>query len=217
MTLAIFDLDNTLLAGDSDHAWGEFLVERGLVDGDAYRRANDAYYAQYLAGTLDIHEYLAFALVPLIQHDRAQLERIRAEFVQQRVVPMIASGTPALLKKHRERGDTLIIITATNRFVTQPIAEALGVAHLLATDPEEKDGRYTGRIAGTPCYREGKVVRLKEWLRLNNKNMAGSWCYSDSHNDMPLLQEADNPVAVDPDPTLLREAKARNWSVISLR
>lgn len=217
MALAIFDLDYTLLAGDSDHAWGEFMVEQGLVDGPSYRRANDYYFAQYQAGTLDIYEYLAFALKPLMENDRSKLDRLHTQFMQARILPMIARGTPALLDKHRERGDTLLIITATNRFVTAPIARALGVEHLLATDPEEQDGRFTGRIAGIPCYREGKVTRLNEWRRLHDKSMKGSWCYSDSHNDLPLLQEAEHAVAVDPDPTLAREALARGWSVISLR
>ncbi len=217
MALAIFDLDYTLLAGDSDHAWGEFMIERGLVDGSAYRSANDRYFAQYQAGTLDIQEFLAFALAPLAKQDRTTLERLHAEFMQQSILPMIAPGTPALLNKHRAQGDTLVIITATNRFVTGPIARALGVEHLLATDPEERNGRYTGRASGTPCYREGKVVRLKEWLVAHGKDMRGSFCYSDSHNDLPLLQQADHPVAVDPDPILAREALARGWPVISLR
>lgn len=217
MPLAIFDLDYTLLAGDSDHAWGEFIIEHGLVDGAAYRAANDRYFAQYQAGTLDIHAYLAFALAPLARTDRATLAQLHAEFMEHRVRHMIAPGTPALLEKHRARGDTLLIITATNRFVTAPIARALGVPHLLATDPEERDGRYTGRISGIPCYREGKVERLEEWLRLHAHDLKGSSCYSDSHNDLPLLQRAEHPIAVDPDPILAREALARGWPVISLR
>jgi HAD superfamily hydrolase (TIGR01490 family) len=217
MALAIFDLDNTLLAGDSDYAWGECMIAHGLVDGTAYRAANDRYFAQYQAGTLDIHEFLQMALAPLAQHDRATLDALHAEFMQQRILPMIARGTPALLAKHRARGDTLIIITSTNRFVTGPIARALGVEHLLATDPEESNGCYTGRVSGTPCYREGKVVRLNEWMRARHHDMNESWCYSDSHNDLPLLRESTHPVAVDPDPILQREAAVRGWPVISLR
>jgi HAD superfamily hydrolase (TIGR01490 family) len=217
MPLAIFDLDYTLLAGDSDYAWGEFMIEHGLVDGAAYRAANDRYFAQYQAGTLDIHEFLQMALAPLARQDRATLDKLHAEYMQQRIRPMIAPGAPALLDKHRARGDTLIIITSTNRFVTAPIARALGVEYLLATDPEELNGRYTGRVSGTPCYREGKVVRLNEWMRSNDKDLKGSWCYSDSHNDLPLLQESEHPVAVDPDPILRSEATARGWPVISLR
>lgn len=217
MALALFDLDYTLLAGDSDHAWGEFLVEQGLVDGPAYREANDRYFAQYQAGTLDIHEFLTFALEPLARLDRATLDALHAEFLERRIRPMIAPGAPGLLEKHRRRGDTLVIITSTNRFVTGPIARLLGVEHLIATEPEEVNGRYTGRVAGTPCFREGKVVRLREWMRTNGATLAGSWCYSDSHNDLPLLEQAEHPVAVDPDETLRAEAQRRGWPIISLR
>lgn len=217
MALAIFDLDYTLLAGDSDHAWGEFLIERGLVDGSAYREANDRFFAQYQAGTLDILEFLAFALAPLTRLERAALDRLHAEFMENRIRPMIARGTPALLDKHRARGDTLVIITSTNRFITGPIARLLGVEHLIATDPEEQDGRYTGRVAGTPCYREGKVARLREWMRARKADLKDSWCYSDSHNDLPLLTLAEHPVAVDPDAILRREARARGWPIVSLR
>jgi HAD superfamily hydrolase (TIGR01490 family) len=217
MALAIFDLDHTLLTGDSDHAWGEFLIERGVVDAAAYRAANDRYYAEYQAGTLDIFDFLAFALAPLARLERGTLERLLAEFVQAQIRPMVAPGTPALLATHRARGDTLVIITATNRFVTAPVARVLGVEHLIATDPEERDGRFTGRVAGTPCYREGKVTRLRDWMRRYDLNLTDSWCYSDSHNDLPLLTEVDHPVAVDPDPLLRREAHARGWPIISLR
>ncbi|HEX7044211.1 MAG TPA: HAD family hydrolase [Burkholderiales bacterium] len=217
MALALFDLDYTLLAGDSDHAWGEFLVEQGLVDGPAYRATNDRYFAQYQAGTLDIREFLAFALEPLARLDRATLDALHAEFLERCIRPMIAPGAPALLEKHRARGDTLVIITSTNRFITAPIARLLGVKHLIATDPEEADGRYTGRVAGTPCFREGKVVRLREWMRAHQATLAGSWCYSDSHNDLPLLELAENPVAVDPDAILRAEAQRRGWPIISLR
>jgi HAD superfamily hydrolase (TIGR01490 family) len=217
MTLAIFDLDYTLLAGDSDHEWGEFLIAQGLVDGAAYRETNDRYFAQYLAGTLDIHAFLAFALAPLARLDPATLERLRAQFLDTRIRPMIAPGAPALLAKHRARGDTLVIITATNRFVTELIARLLGVEHLIATDPEVRDGRFTGRVAGTPCYREGKVVRLEAWMQAHGENLDGSHCYSDSHNDLPLLARAAHPIAVDPDDVLRREALARGWPIISLR
>lgn len=217
MPLAIFDLDQTLLAGDSDHAWGEFLVERGFVDGTAYRAANDRFFADYRAGTLDIFEFLAFALAPLARLDDATLERLRTEFLESRIRPMIAPGAPALLERHRERGDTLVIVTSTNRFITAPIAHLLGVADLIATEPETRAGRYTGRPAGTPCYREGKVTRLEDWMRARGESLEGSWCYSDSHNDLPLLERAAHPVAVDPDDALRREALARGWPVISLR
>jgi HAD superfamily hydrolase (TIGR01490 family) len=217
MALAIFDLDHTLLAGDSDHAWGEFLASRGIVDGDAYREANDRYFALYQAGQLDIREYLAFALAPLARFDRATLEALHRDFMETRIRPMITAPARALIEHHRTRGDTLLIVTSTNRFVTAPIARELGVEHLLATEPEERDGRYTGGIVGTPCYREGKVERLKEWLAVHGETLDGSFGYSDSHNDLPLLNLVTHPVAVDPDDVLRREAERRGWPIISLR
>ena len=217
MALAIFDLDNTLLRGDSDHAWGRFLIENHIVDGVEYERENERYYAQYQAGTLDIMEFLAFALRPLAQHDRATLDRWHRLYMQSKVLPMITPEARALVEKHRARGDTLLIITATNSFVTAPIAREFGVPHLIATEPEERDGRYTGKVAGTPSYREGKVARLQEWLAEHGKTLAGSWFYSDSHNDLPLLSIVDHPVAVNPDDILQREAQKRGWPVLQLR
>lgn len=217
MALAIFDLDHTLLAGDSDHAWGEFLVEKGLVDGPAYRAANNEYYALYQAGKLDIHAYLAFALAPLARYDRATLDRLHRQFMESRIRPMITKASRALIERHRAQGDTPIIVTSTNRFVTEPIARELGVAHLLATDPETVNDRYTGGIVGTPCYREGKVARLQAWLADQQASLAGSWGYSDSHNDLPLLRLVDHPVAVDPDEILKHEAQRHGWPIISLR
>ena len=217
MSLALFDLDNTLLAGDSDHAWGQFLAAAGIVDGETYRRENDRYYAQYQAGTLDIHEYLNFALEPLTRFDMPRLNAMHREFMQAHILPMIAPKARALLDKHRARGDRLVIITSTNRFVTEPIAQALGVPDLLATEPEQRDGRYTGAVAGVPCFREGKVTRLKEWLARERESLEGSWGYSDSLNDLPLLELTENPVAVDPDDVLRRVAAERGWPIISLR
>lgn len=217
MRLAIFDLDNTLLAGDSDHLWGEFLADRGLVDGDHYRRENDRYIEAYHAGTLDIHEFLRFSLRVLTEHDTAELARLRAAFIDERIAPIVAPGTPALLGRHRDAGDHLMIVTATNRFVTQPIADMLGVDTLLATEPEMRAGRYTGNVVGTPCFREGKVERLEEWLAANGAALDGSTFYSDSHNDLPLLERVERPVAVDPDAVLADTARERAWPVISLR
>ena len=216
MSLAIFDLDNTLLRGDSDHAWGTFLVERGLVDGAAYRRENERYYDQYKAGTLDIMEFLAFALAPLARFDRATLDTWHREFMQTKIEPMITASARALVAMHRARGDTLLIITATNRFITAPIAQAFGIDHLLATEPEIVNDRYTGRVAGIPCYREGKVARLQQWLTQHNETLEKSWFYSDSHNDLPLLEAVSFPVAVNPD-DILREAASRHgWAVLRL-
>jgi HAD superfamily hydrolase (TIGR01490 family) len=216
VSLAIFDLDNTLLRGDSDHAWGTFLVERNLVDGDNYRRENERFYDEYKAGTLDIMAFLSFALAPLARFERATLDQWHREFMRDKILPMITPPARALVQQHRERGDTLLIITATNRFVTAPIAAAFGIEHLLATEPELHHDRYTGRVSGTPCYREGKVVRLNEWLAQRHESLAGSWFYSDSHNDLPLLERVTHPVAVNPDDTLREAAERRGWPVLQL-
>lgn len=217
MSLAIFDLDNTLLGDDSDYLWGKFLVEQGLVDGEFYERENQRFYDEYKRGTLDIFEFLSFSLAPLSRLDAAELARLHAEFMAQKIAPVMLPAAAELLARHRAQGDTLLIITATNRFITGPIAEALGVDDLIASDPEMIDGRYTGRVAGTPCFREGKVTRLEQWLKSNQLNLADSWFYSDSHNDLPLLEMVTNPVAVDPDDTLAAHAEAKGWPVISLR
>jgi HAD superfamily hydrolase (TIGR01490 family) len=220
MRLALFDLDNTLLACDSDYEWGQFLVDRGVLDRDAYQAQNAAYYDQYVAGSLDIHEYLGFALRPLAQHTPEDLARWHAEFMRARILPAISSGARALVREHSERGDLRAIITATNSFVTSPIAREFGIQHLIATEPEKKNGRYTGRVAGIPCFREGKVRRLGDWLAALGQRMedfSESFCYSDSHNDLPLLERVSRPVAVDPDALLAEAARRRGWPVISLK
>ena len=215
--LAIFDLDHTLLDGDSDYLWGQFLVEQGKVDGEAYERQNRIFYDQYRDGTLDIDAFASFSLAPLAAHEPEELYALRQRFVRDKIEPCVARGARGLLDQHRARGDTLIITTATNRFITEPIAALLGVPHLLATDPEMVDGRYTGRITGHANFREGKVLRLRDWLERMRIRYERSTCYSDSHNDLPLLGFADTAVAVDPDPTLRAEAERRGWAVISLR
>ena len=220
MRLALFDLDNTLLAGDSDYEWGQFLVDRGVLERESYEAQNRAYFDQYLAGTLDIHEYLGFALRPLAQHSAADLARWHADFMASRILPMVRDPARALVRRHLARGDLCAVITATNSFVTAPIAREFGVPHLIATEPELRDGRYTGRVHGTPCFRDGKLVRLEQWLAGLGRRMAefeASTCYSDSHNDLPLLERVTRPVAVDPDETLSREAGRRGWERISLR
>ena len=218
MSLAIFDLDNTLLRGDSDHAWGEFLVEQGAVDRERFASENNRYYAAYLAGTLDIYEFLEqHQLRPLAEHDRATLERWRMEFVRTKITPLITPAARALVEQHRVRGDTLLIITATNSFITTPIAAAFGIPHLIATEPEEVNGQFTGKVAGVPSYREGKVERLSEWLINRHENLDGSWFYSDSHNDLPLLNLVDHPVAVNADAILADYARTRGWTMIELR
>ena len=218
MSLAIFDLDNTLLRGDSDHVWGEFLVEQGAVDRARFASENNRYYAAYLAGTLDIYEFLEqHQLRPLAEHDRATLEHWRTQFVRDKIAPLITPAARALVERHRARGDTLLIITATNRFITAPIAAAFGIPHLIATEPEEVNGQFTGKVAGVPSYREGKVERLSEWLNDRHENLDGSWFYSDSHNDLPLLNLVDHPVAVNADETLADYARTRGWPMIELQ
>lgn len=216
MNLAIFDLDHTLLAGDSDYLWGQFLVEQGRVDGEWYERENRRYYELYQAGTLDINEFCAFSMKPLAAHDPELLYQWRAQFLREKIEPIVAAGTPALLERHRAQGDTLLITTATNRFITEPIAALLDVPHLIATEPEMKDGRYTGRLARAN-FQSGKVERLREWRANQAQPYAHATCYSDSRNDLPLLLEADTAVAVDPDDVLRAEAQRRGWPVISLR
>ncbi|MDZ7803014.1 HAD family hydrolase [Thiohalophilus sp.] len=217
MALAIFDLDNTLLNGDSDYLWGRFLAEQGRVDGETYERENHRFYEEYKSGQLDIREFLAFSLRPLSEIPPSQLNELHRQFMAREIRPRITPAARALLDKHRARDDFLLIITATNRFITGPIAEELGVDDLLATDPEQVDGRYTGQVSGIPCFREGKVQRLEQWLKQTGLNLADSWFYSDSHNDLPLLERVPHPVAVDPDETLADHASARGWPILSLR
>lgn len=217
MSLAIFDLDNTLLSIDSDHAWGEFLLEQGAVDPVAYREANERFMADYNAGTLDMAAFLEMALKPLAENTPEQLAAWHQQFMASKIEPHILPKAEELLARHRTKGDTLLIITATNRFITAPIAERLDVDDLIAVDPEMIDGRYTGRVSGVPSYREGKVTRLKQWLEDQDLTMDGAWFYSDSHNDLPLLEQVEHPVAVDPDDTLREVAETRHWRIMSLR
>jgi len=217
LSLAIFDLDNTLLGGDSDARWGEFLVENGLVDGDHYAAENQRYYEEYKAGTLDIYEFLNFSLKPLSEHDLKELYAWREQFMEAKIREIVLPKALELVDSHRKAGRELLIITATNRFITEPIAALYGIKHLLATDPEMIDGRYTGRVAGTPCFQQGKVTRLNNWLQEHQHNLQESWFYSDSHNDLPLLREVTHPVAVDADPQLTATAQQQGWPIISLR
>jgi len=216
MALAIFDLDNTLISGDSDYLWGQYLVEKGVVDAQSYERANQRFYDEYKRGELDIHEFLQFSLAPLSEHDLPTLDNWHREFMQQKILPLITGASRKLVASHAQRGDALLIITATNQFVTAPIAAELGIDNLLATVPEQQNGRYTGQVEGTPCFQAGKVERLHDWLTEHDHNMENSWFYSDSHNDLPLLLEVTHPVAVDPDDSLRQTATEKGWPVISL-
>ena len=217
MALAIFDLDNTLLAGDSDYLWGQFLSEQGIVDRHTYEQQNQRYYDAYKEGTLDIYEFLAFSLKPLADNDLDRLNRLHRQFMAEKIRPIMSQSAFALVEKHRVAGDTLMVITATNSFVTAPIVKAFGIDNLLATEPEKNSHGYTGRVAGVPCFQQGKVTRLQNWLETNQRDLKGSWFYSDSHNDLPLLRQVEHPVAVVPDVQLAQVAKENNWPVISLR
>jgi len=217
VSLAIFDLDNTLIGDDSDYLWGQFLVDRGIVDKDYYETTNAKFYDDYKRGRLDIAEFLAFSLKPLADHEPEQLHQWRDVFVAEIITPLLLKPAHQLIAKHRQRGDTLMVITATNRFVTEPIVKLYGIENLLATTPEFENGRYTGRFTGIPCFQDGKVKQLETWLRQSGETLAGSWFYSDSHNDLPLLKRVDNPVAVNPDDKLREYANTANWPIISLR
>lgn len=216
MSLAIFDLDNTLLAGDSDYLWGKFLVEKGEVDGESYEKTNQKFYDDYKAGQLDIFEFLSFSLEPLTRLSNDRLASLHSQYMKEVIEPLITPEALELVDQHRRKGDTLMIITATNRFITEPIARAFGIEELLATDPEVIEGRYTGKVSGVPCYQEGKVVRLNDWLNEKNIDLTNSWFYSDSHNDLPLLNKVTNPVAVSPDEILRAEAVKKGWKIIEL-
>lgn len=217
MALAVFDLDNTLLKGDSDHRWGEYMCASGRVDAEQFARQNDKFYADYAAGSLDIYAYLRFALSPIAGMAVADVEPLQQEFLEQWVEPMILPKAVALLDRHRQEQDKLLIITATNTVVTRPIANRLGVEALLGCEAEIVNGRYTGEITGIPSFQQGKVERLHQWAHDQNLSLEGAYFYSDSHNDLPLLEHVTHPVAVDPDATLLATARARGWPVISLR
>jgi len=217
MALALFDLDNTLLNGDSDFLWGEFLTEQGIVDAEIYARENQRFYEEYKNGTLDIHEFQAFSQQPLVQNKLQKMQTLRTLFMQEKIIPIMSPASFQLIEKHRNQGDTLVVITATNSFITGPITRKFGINHLIATEPEIINGKYTGKIAGTPCFQEGKVTRLNQWMKENKHTLQGSWFYSDSYNDLPLLLEAEHPVAVDADERLLNHAKLNSWSIMSLR
>lgn len=217
MSLAIFDLDNTLISDDSDFLWGQFLVDQGIVDKVQYEQANIKFYDDYKQGKLDIVEFLHFSLAPLANNDPEQLYQWRAQFIEEVIKPIQLKPAIRLVNKHRFKGDTVMIITATNRFVTEPIAELFEIDILLATTPEFVNGRYTGNFEGTPCFQEGKVTLLNEWLKTSGQTMEGSSFYSDSYNDLPLLKLVDNPFAVDADDTLRQYANEADWPIISLR
>ena len=217
MKLALFDLDHTLLDGDSDALWGRFLVQEGAVDAEEYRREGARYMAEYRAGRLDIHEFVAFGLRPLKDNPPERLESWRERFMAEWVLPRVPDASRSLLQRHRDAGHVLAIITATNSFIAAPVAAEFGVDALIATEPEKDGARFTGRASGLPCFREGKVLKLEAWLAAQGATPQETWFYSDSHNDLPLLEHVHHPVVVNPDEVLAGVAAARGWPVLSLR
>lgn len=217
MDLTLFDLDHTLLNGDSDHMWGQFLVDEGIVDSQVYARENNRFYQLYLAGTLDVHEFVRFSVQPLVDNPRPRMLALRERFIAEHIRPAVARHAASLIDAHRNQGNEIAIITATNSFVTTPIAELLGIENLIATEPEIAAGHYTGNIAGIPCFQDGKIKRLDAWLEQQSQCFERTYFYSDSHNDLPLLRQVDRAFAVDPDPELAAAAERAGWPVISLR
>jgi HAD superfamily hydrolase (TIGR01490 family) len=220
LNLALFDLDNTILAGDSDYNWSRFLIQEGYLDGAIHAEKNEKFYADYKAGTLDIFAFVEFQFKPLARNPRTVLNQLLKKYVEEVIKPMITEKARALVKRHQEEGDLVIVITATNSFITKPIAELFGIENLIGTDPEEKEGEFTGKVSGLPSFKEGKVTRLEAWLKGKNLSLASfekSYFYSDSHNDLPLMQKVTHPVAVDSDDVLSEYAKSKGWPQISLR
>lgn len=220
MNLALFDLDNTLLNGDSDFEWSQFLIRIGILDRELFEVKNQAFYDQYKAGTLDIHEFLDFQLKPLSRHSRKTLDEWHSQFMRENVMPMVTQKSRDLVQQHRNAGDVCVIITATNSFVTAPIAREFGIEHLIATEPEQSGGEFTGRVADVPCFREGKITRLTNWLAERDwtlDSFTESTFYSDSMNDLPLMCKVKHPVAANPDDTLRKHAEQHGWRIISLR
>ena len=219
MKLVLFDLDNTLLSGDSDYEWAQFLIEQGVLERASYEHRNQEFFDQYKSGKLDIHAFLDFQLAPLAQYPRAQLDAWHRQFMAQKILPIIGTAARGLVDRNLHAGHLCAIVTATNSFVTAPIAREFGVAHLVATEPEQIGGRFTGKVAGTPCFREGKITRVEQWLATQGKHWVDfleTWFYSDSHNDLPLLERVAHPVAVRPDPPLRKTALERGWEIIAL-
>ena len=217
MSLAIFDLDNTLIGGDSDFLWGEFIGEEGTVDASAYRKKNEYFYQQYDLGILDIYAWLEFCLEPLTRYSMTELQEFHHRFMIQKIEPILLDKAQNCINQHKERGDTVLVMTASTSFVTAPIVKKYGINHLLATEPEIKEGRYTGGVSGIPCFQAGKIDKLMPWLQKNEETLTGSTFYSDSHNDLPLLELVDNPVAVNADKILTKIAEKKGWEILNWR
>jgi HAD superfamily hydrolase (TIGR01490 family) len=220
LQLALFDLDNTLLNGDSDFEWAQFLISKGVVDPEIQAVKNAEFYADYKAGTLDIHAFLDFQLAPLARHDRQQLDSWHQEFMSAHIRPIMLENARALVSRHLSVGHLCAIVTATNAFVTGDIAREFHIPHLIATIPGSNQGQFTGKPVGTPSFQHGKITRVEAWLEslgLWQGSFAERWFYSDSHNDLPLLEWSTRPVAVDADETLCTHAEKMGWPLITLR
>ena len=218
MPLAIFDLDNTLIGGDSDYLWGEFLCDEGIItDRDSFQKMNDYFYHQYEIGELDIYAWAEFSFKVLSEHSFDKLNQLRKDFMETKIRPIFLEKAQNCINNHKKNGDSVLVITASNTFVTKPIVEMYGIEHLLATEPEFVSGRFTGKVSGIPCFQSGKIDNLMPWLEKNNENLIGSYFYSDSHNDLPLLELVDNPVAINGDPILMAAANENGWTNLDWR
>ena len=218
MPLAIFDLDNTLIGGDSDYLWGEFLCDEGIItDRESFQKMNDYFYHQYEIGELDIYAWAEFSFKVLSEHSFDKLNQLRKDFMETKIRPIFLEKAQNCIDNHKKNGDSVLVITASNTFVTKPIVEMYGIEHLLATEPEFVSGRFTGKVSGIPCFQSGKIDNLMPWLEENNENLIGSYFYSDSHNDLPLLELVDNPVAINGDPILTSAANENGWTNLDWR
>tara|TARA_Y100001935_G_scaffold76324_1_gene63732 strand:- start:1250 stop:1906 length:657 start_codon:yes stop_codon:yes gene_type:complete len=218
MNIALFDLDNTLIKGDSDYQWGNYLVENNYVDPKLYKEKNENFFEQYRKGTLCAREFAEFSYEPLTKYDLETLINIRKKFFEEKIKPLILPKAIDLIKFHKERKDILAIVTATNSFISRISADYFEINDLLASEPEFIDNKFTGRLHGEPCFQEGKVLKVKEWMKLNNyKSYDDIYFYTDSHNDIKLLEYCTIPVAVDPDNILKELSKKNNWKIMSLR
>ena len=218
MSLAIFDLDNTLIGGDSDYLWGEFLCDEGIIsDRQSFEKKNDYFYQQYELGSLDIYAWAEFSFEILSHYSIDELEAFHLKFMAQKIEPIFLKKAQDCINSHKENGDTVLVITASNTFVTAPIVKRYGINHLIATEPEIVSGRYTGKVSGIPCFKSGKIENLMPWLERNGESLKDSTFYSDSHNDLPLLELVDNPVAVNADKILTQIAEKKGWKVLNWR
>jgi HAD superfamily hydrolase (TIGR01490 family) len=218
MSLAIFDLDNTLIGGDSDYLWGEFLCDEGIIsDRQSFEKKNDYFYQQYELGSLDIYAWAEFSFEILSHYSINELEAFHLKFMDQKIEPIFLKKAQDCINSHKENGDTVLVITASNTFVTAPIVKRYGINHLIATEPEIVSGRYTGKVSGIPCFKSGKIENLMPWLERNGESLKDSTFYSDSHNDILLLELVENAVVVNADAKLTLMARKKGWKIVDWR